>query len=94
MSWQYTPYALFSLLTAIMAAGLCLYALRRIGTPGARMGALFMAAVSLWTVANAIGLSATDLSTKLLWARITYLGIVLVPLAWFGFAADYTGRGR
>lgn len=94
MSWQYTPYALLSLMTAVVAAGLSLYALRRLETPGARMGALFMAAVSLWGVANAIDLSVTDLPSKLLWTKIAYLGIVVVPLAWFGFAAEYTGRER
>lgn len=94
MGWQYTPYALLSLATALFSAGLALYAVRRRGVPGAGMGILFMAAVALWTAANAVELGVSRLSAHLLWSGLAYVGIVVVPVAWFGFTAAYTGRGR
>ncbi len=93
MGWQYTPYALGSLATAAVAAGLCVYTLRRSDIPGARMGALFMAAVSLWGAAYAVELGATDLAANIFWSKVAYVGIVIVPFSWLGFTVEYTGRG-
>ncbi|HET7269904.1 MAG TPA: histidine kinase N-terminal 7TM domain-containing protein, partial [Rubrobacter sp.] len=93
MGWQYTPYALGSLMTAAVAAGLSVYAWRRGGIPGARMGALFMAAVSLWGATYAVELGTTDLAANIFWSKIEYIGIVLVPFSWLGFTVEYTGRG-
>jgi PAS domain S-box-containing protein len=93
VGWQYTPYALGSLMTAAVAAGLSVYALRRRGIPGARMAALFMAGVSVWGAAYAVELGTTDLAANILWSKIGYVGIVLVPFSWLGFTVEYTGRG-
>jgi PAS domain S-box-containing protein len=93
VGWQYTPYALGSLMTAAVAAGLSVYALRRHGIPGARMAALFMAGVSVWGAAYAVELGTTDLAANILWSKIGYVGIVLVPFSWLGFTVEYTGRG-
>ena len=81
-------------MTAALAAGLSVYALRRRGIPGARMAALFMAAVSLWGAAYAVELGATDLASNIFWSKVGYVGIVLVPLSWLGFTMEYTGRGE
>ena len=97
MSWQFTPYALGSLATALVSAGLAVYILRRLGThtpPGARMVALYMVAVTIWGAAYAVGLSSTDLAVNLLSSKVAYVGIVAVPVAWVGFAAEYAGRER
>jgi len=91
---QLTPYALVSLAVAVVSAGLAVRAWRRRDVPGARMGALFMAGVAFWGAAGAVELVATDLTAKVFWAKVTYLGIVVVPFAWWGFAAGYTGRER
>jgi hypothetical protein len=69
VGWQYTPYALGSLMTAAVAAGLSVYALRRRGIPGARMAALFMAGVSVWGAAYAVELGTTDLAANILWSK-------------------------
>jgi PAS domain S-box-containing protein len=80
-------------MTAAVAAGLSVYALRRRGIPGARMAALFMAGVSVWGAAYAVELGTTDLAANILWSKIGYVGIVLVPFSWLGFTVEYTGRG-
>jgi PAS domain S-box-containing protein len=80
-------------MTAAVAAGLSVYVLRRRGIPGARMGALFMAAVSLWAAAYAVELGTTDLAANVFWSKVQYVGIVLVPFSWLGFTVEYTGRG-
>ena len=94
MSWQYTPYALGSLATALVSAGLAVYVLRRLGTPGARMVALYTVAVTVWGASYAVALSSTDLAVNLFWSKVEYVGIVAVPVAWVGFAAEYAGMER
>ena len=94
MDWQYTPYALGSLATAGVSAGLAFYILRRLGTPGARMVTLYMVAVTVWGVSYAVALSSADLAVNLFWSKVGYVGIVAVPVAWVGFAAEYAGRER
>ena len=52
--------------------------------------ALLMSAVTVWLVAYAMGLTSLNLPTKLLWAKIEYVGIVTVPLGLIVFAIWHT----
>jgi len=51
-----------------------------------------MAGLCIWTAGYALELSGADLPTKILWAKIEYVGIVTVPVTWLAFALQYTGR--
>jgi PAS domain S-box-containing protein len=92
MRWQPTPYSYLLLAAAAISAALVFYAWRRRGTPGAIPLALLMAGVCVWAAGYALELSGADLPTKVLWAKVEYLGIVTVPPAWLAFALQYTGR--
>ena len=94
MDWQYTPYALGSLATAILSAGLTVYVLRRLGTFGAKMVALYMIGVTIWSASYVASLSSINLSVALFWSKVGYVGIVVVPVAWLGFTAEYVGLER
>ncbi len=48
--------------------------------------ALLMFSSSLWLFAYALELGSLSLSAALFWARVQYLGIVLLPLSWLIFA--------
>ncbi len=82
-----------------LAGGACLasYASyvwrRRRASAGASL-AVVLAAAGWWGLAYALELGATRLSTKLLWGDAKWLGICLLPPAWFAFTMQYTGRGR
>jgi len=92
MRWQVTPYSYLLLLAAVISAALVVYTWRRRGTPGAESLALLMAGLCIWTAGYALELSGADLPTKILWAKIEYVGIVTVPVTWLAFALQYTGR--
>jgi PAS domain S-box-containing protein len=92
MGWQYTPYASLLLGAATASAVLAAYSWRRREAAGARAVALLMLAVMLWTLGYALEISAAGLHTKVFWAKVEYLGIVTVPVAWLAFALGYTGR--
>jgi signal transduction histidine kinase len=82
-----------------LAGGVCLAAYtayvwrRRRASAGASL-AVVLAAAGWWSLAYALELGATRLSTKLLWGDAKYLGICLLPPAWFVFIMQYTGRAR
>ena len=53
-----------------------------------------MLAVAEWTLAYILWLMGVDLTAKLIWAKVEYVGIVSVPVAWLAFAVQYTGRQK
>ena len=82
-----------------LAAGACLaaYALyawrHRQASAGASL-AVVLAAAGWWGLAYALELAATNLPTKLLWGDAKWLGVALLPPAWFAFIMQYTRRDR
>jgi PAS domain S-box-containing protein len=92
MRWQLTPYSYLLLAVAAISAVLLFYSWRRRGTTGAQTLALLMAGVCIWAAGYALELSGADLPTKIFWAKVEYIGIASVPVAWLAFALQYTGR--
>src|SRR6476620_9800837 len=86
------PYIITLVLVAAVASVLTSIAWRHRSTPGARAFALLMLTVVVWSFAYALELSSANLPAKLLWTRVEYLGIVILPAAWFVFAWQYTGH--
>lgn len=92
--WQYTPYILPLASTAVVSVILVHFAWRRRPAPGAVLLALLMLAVTVWLAGYALELACVDLPDKVFWAKVQYLGIVVVPLIWLLFALCYTDRGQ
>lgn len=92
MSWQFTPYTLFLLLAAGIVFGLAFLLRRHRHALGAGALAVMMLAAGLWDLGAGLELSAADHFYKVLWAKLQYLGIVAIPVAWLAFAVVYTGR--
>lgn len=82
-------------LTAVVALGVAVYAWRRreMGE-WAKSFSVLSLAVALWTFNYGFEVAATELITKLFWAKTAYLWIVTVSIAWFVFGMQYTGRGQ
>jgi PAS domain-containing protein len=82
-----------------LAGGACLaaYAVfvwrHRRASAGAAL-AVVLAAAGWWGLAYALELAAGDLLTRLLWGDAKWLGIALLPPAWFVFIMRWTGRDR
>jgi PAS domain-containing protein len=56
-------------------------------------GTLVLVALLLWVGTYAAELGATDLAAISRWGDVKYVGLVLLPPAWFAFAALFAGRG-
>ncbi len=94
MDWHYTPLAIPLLITAAVAVWLAFHSWKRRPLVGATPFALLMLAMAVWLTGDALRLVSVDLSAKLVWAKVRYLGIVTMPAAWLIFVLQRTGRER
>lgn len=62
--------------------------------PFAKHFILVMLGMALWSVNYAFEIGFMDIEYKYLFARLEYLGIAFTPVAWFLFAAEYSGISR
>ena len=92
MNWQHTPYTLPLLIAAGISAGLALYFWRRQRGTGATPFVFLMLALIVWSVGYALELASADQAQKVFWAKVQYLGIAPLPVAWLAFALQYAGR--
>jgi PAS domain S-box-containing protein len=53
-----------------------------------------MWAVAEWSLVYALRLGSMTLPTKIFWAKVRYIGIVIVPVAWLAFVLQYTGQEK
>lgn len=93
--WHSTPLLAFSLAVATFASAMAVFIYRNTNIPkvaGAAAGLSVSAA--LWILGAVLETGSTRLSDQLLWDRVQFLGVLLMPIAWFVFAARYTGEDR
>jgi PAS domain S-box-containing protein len=92
-AWQWTGVGVAMLAATAAFVAMAAYVWRRRGgTAGAAL-AVVLVAILLWAGAYAAELGATDLEAIRRWGDLKYVGIVLLPPAWFAFAALFAGRG-
>ena len=92
-AWQWTGAGVAMLATTAVFVVMAVYVWRRRGGSAGAALALVMVALLLWAGTYAAELSATDLAAKERWGDVKYVGLVLLPPAWFAFAALFAGRG-
>ena len=92
-AWQWTGAGLAMLATTAVFVAMAVYVWRRRGGSAGAALALVLVALLLWAGTYAAELSATDLAAKERWGDVKYVGLVLLPPAWFAFAALFAGRG-
>jgi PAS domain S-box-containing protein len=59
--------------------------------PGSQALSILILGASLWSLGYAFELLASSLTYKLFWEKIEFFGIVIIPLAWFVFVAQFLG---
>ncbi|SIS08503.1 sensor histidine kinase [Natronorubrum thiooxidans] len=92
--WQWTAFTPILVAAAIVMGTIGTYAWNNRDATGAVPFAALMAATSLWAFAYALQLAGATVATKLFWANIVHIGVAIVPVAWFCFALQFTGRGH
>jgi diguanylate cyclase (GGDEF)-like protein/PAS domain S-box-containing protein len=87
-----TPYAIGLLIAAAISLAAGLAGLRRRGLSGIVVFGLLMLGLAEWESTSAIAAFTPDLPSKVLWAKIQYLGISSVPVLWLLLALRFTQR--
>lgn len=67
---------------------------RRRQVPAASALLIMAVAIVVWLLAYALEIVVSDAEIKLLWAKVEYFGITIVPIAWLVFVSRYTGNER
>ncbi len=94
MHVQATLYVIPLFLAAALSGALSLYALRHRKTVGSLGFAAMTLAVTVWALGYALEIAGADLATKIAYAKIEYLAIVIVPVAWLVFALQFSQRSH
>lgn len=89
MYWQYFLVIIPLMGAALISLGLTLIASRYRSALGSRPFAILTLAITVWTLGYALSLVSGDLTTKLFWTDVIYIGIVVVPVAWVTLAMQY-----
>ncbi len=81
-------------IVSAICATLAIVSYRHWHVAAARPLLLLMLALTIWTSGFALEIALQDLSLKLLAAKIQYIGIVAIPIAWLIFAKRYGTLGE
>src|SRR5258708_14641767 len=92
MHWQFTPYVLPVIASAVISAGVAGFLWRRRPAPGATSFCLLMLVVAQWSLSYALELVSPNLSAALFWENIQWLGAALAPTLWLVFVLQSTAR--
>lgn len=75
-----------------IASGVAVVAWQARPQPGARWLAILLAAGAWWALTASASFQSTTRAELVLWDRLMYLGIGVIPVAWLAFALEYTDR--
>lgn len=95
MHYQYIPYIWPLITSAFFTLFLGIYALFKWSS--AKCAASFilsMFVVTIWSLANALEMSGSNLATKLFWANVQYFAYCYSPVTLLALAMQFTGYDR
>ncbi len=85
-------YGFLSLISGMICAGIAMYLAPYRDKIGARQLMLLMASISIWTLGYGMEFLSPDLSLKLWWVRVEYMGVAWVGMLLFTFICIITGK--
>ncbi|TAH73778.1 MAG: PAS domain S-box protein [Anaerolineaceae bacterium] len=92
MSYRFTPYLLLLFISGLMSLSLGVYTIiKHRHAKGATSFAIAMFIVTLWSIPNALEMSAIALGVKLFWANVQYTAYCFSPVALLILCLDFSG---
>jgi signal transduction histidine kinase len=92
MVLQSSPFVILLGIAILVSLRLAILVWRQRQTPGSLVFFILMLGLVVWSVASIGELSVTTLEGKLLFSKITYIGIVTVLTSWLIVVLQQTGR--
>ena len=92
MAWHEMRYTIILIATAAFSVASAFYVRLRRPVPGSKAMVLFALAGAEWLLGYALEVGSADVSTKIIWNSVQYVGIVVAPTAMMcGFPRYRTG---
>jgi PAS domain S-box-containing protein len=91
MDWTLI-FGFFSLISGMICAGIAIYLAPYRKKRGAGQLMLLMTGISIWTLGYGMELLSPDLSLKLWWVKIEYMGVSWLGVLIFTFVCTLTGK--
>jgi len=91
------PYMGALIFSGVLSLALAVKAYRAFNyrrMPFAKYFILIMLSMALWSINYAFEVGFVEIEYKYLFARLEYMGMAFAPVAWFLFAAEYSGMFR
>src|SRR5687768_16283477 len=92
MAFQFTPYVLLLWSGSIISLVAAIFAWRRRPASGAATLAALLACSSWWSLCHGLMLTSTSQNMIVFWLKMQWFVIPVVPLLFFIFGLEYTGR--
>lgn len=89
-----SPLFLLLIVGGIIGSISFFFLLRFRETPGVKYWLVWQLAAALWAITYAFEFAATDLETKIIWSKFSYLGIVYCSVSFLFFSLAFSGAGR
>ena len=93
MQFQYSPFILPLLVSALISGWIMIYSWQRGTAPGIGTLTVMAFAILEWSIGYALEIAGIGLETKVFWGKLQYIGITLVPVSWAAFAYYHTRQG-
>ena len=94
MSFEITAYMAVQSVSALVSLFAAVVAWRRRGAPDGPLFALMMTAVTIWTASVSLEEGAAGLASKILFSKISYIGVVSAAPLFMLFSLKYRDRAR
>jgi len=94
MSFAYTPYTLPFIASSIITIVLCFFIYPFRNEVATKVFGGLLIAIFLWSAGFVLEIMGVELSTKILFANIQFLGITAIPITFLALARNITGRGQ
>jgi len=94
VQFLYSPYIVPLLISGTISFLVAYYAWAHRTVSGASALALLALAVGDWAIGYALEIAGADLSTKVFWAKVEYIGTTTIPLLWLVFCYNYFNQNK
>jgi hypothetical protein len=94
MTWSFTPTVGIFFLSGLISLLAALQTSRKREIPGALAFVLWVSAVAEWNFASAIETGMVEVASKIIWAKIEYIGSLSAPALFLIFALEFSQRTR
>ena len=93
-SYSVSPLFLLLLIGGLIGIITFFFLIKFKNTPGAKFWMIWQIASSIWAITYAFEFAANDLSTKIMWSKFSYFGIVYCPVAFLFFSLAFASQYR